>query len=186
MKRTIIFMGIVALMAQSCITALSTRMWVEQDDIKNTRRVFRTTYFGMNDEIFGPFLSLEKLVAKEVRSDGFSIMIYDKMRLSEGSYPLENYVYIAADDAKFEVPFLFQESRTDMEFEPNSKDAQHPHGKRECIQMQKMNYALTAAQVEAIVNAKQVRFRYYSGVQMITVKLEGRHLRKFKEIFAAN
>ena len=189
---------LVFLLVQACITlnVRSGKILVEDDTVRSSKRINRVFYYYRVKEKCAPFLSLKQTVSKELVSDkNAHYYVYDVLSLRTSSFEIENKVYVMIDDAVFTIDIknkrieernrISENNETVMTADSSSLSVVTGYTQKSWRD-EKFKYELETELVQKIIQTKVVQFRYYSGPNMMTLALQGKDLKKFKEVLAAS
>lgn len=164
----------------------------EYDEVKSTTRI--TKSFAPRDAIkmFSPLSLAYQTILKEIDAEGnVSYTAFDVLSMKSDSYQLEKEVYIIVDGEvremnvkhlKTEKSFsITEDEETIMTADSTSVSVVTGYNKYESRKV-KLQYGIDNATVDMIRGAGDVRFRYYAGPDMITVRVNRPQLNTFKKL----
>ena len=179
--------------AQSCIIQKPEKIIVENDIVNSTKRVKRDFHYNKACEEKSPFIKMDQTLFKEINDSGNAVYyVFDNISLRYDSYGLEERVYIILDEKTvlpMDIINFNREFRTHIS-EDNKKiltaDSTYTNivtGYSHYNWLNyKIHYLLEDEDILKIIDSENVYFRYYAGPDMITVKLTGYRLQKFKKL----
>lgn len=189
-KMKAIFIGLFALiMLQGC--SYTNRITEVNDMVYSSKRIeWRTIYRDYNRK--SPLLFVEQSVIKEIKNDkSLSYQVFDILNLSGSSFRVEDKVFVIVDNEVF--PMLIENKEYDNvtnidDMEDIVTDdssgisvvADFSELSSTNRKIARFSYELTGEIIDKIYNSEQVAFQYYSGPDLLTVKLKNHKLKKFK------
>ncbi len=154
---------------------------VEQDEVSGTKRN-RTEfqYYGAR-EWSSPLMRINQTILKETGPTGMiNVRVFDRIQLQVNSFRLEKLVYLIidgkpystqVDDMEFDRLTSIQEKRKDIVTADSSKVSVVTGYDKSDSKYYKLTYTLNPETLENIKTCKKLRFRYYSGPDMITTTM---------------
>lgn len=192
MKKMTIIFCLFSLLASA---QKSDRLIYESDIVKSCERVKLKVRYYSSDVIEKntSFLSMEQVFLKQNKEDGLSIIsVYDYLNFEFSTFGLTNEIYLIIDDnAYFSIipnciiPDTKSERHLDKSEILNSDSTKvtvitgYSNFNKKTY---KLHYQLTEKQGHLILDSNNIKFRYYSGPDMITLKLTRLHLQRLKNL----
>jgi|GEM_PF-1003423 hypothetical protein len=194
----VILAGIIALTAlNSCnymrrVPGGTDRVLVENDEVRNLKRV-RLNFFHRNDvERHTPFISSMQKFLREIKADGSAnFTVFETIKMTMDSYPVDQNIFIIVDNKPFEITssqisvnrITQSDQDTRRVLTADSVHVRVVTDVSETVFMEnRISYTIDSEISEAILGGSVVRFRYYSGPYMITTHLRQSELRNLKRL----
>ena len=158
----------------------------ERDQIRNITRVRLNLEHTNAEERLSPFINTKQSFLKEFQHEGGeAITVFEVFRMQPNSFPVENTIYIATGNTSIAILTTridFTEVARHITTESNA-DGTSP----QAVQLinyvaTRFSYNLSPQVVELIKSSNRIYFRYYSGADMVTIRLSHadiRNLRRF-------
>ena len=173
---------------QSC--GIFSKVIVEQDEVSGTKRNRTEFQYWGAREWSSPLMHNTQTILKETGATGkITVRIFDRIQLKMNSFRLDKRVYLIIDgkpytaqveDMEFDQLTSFQEKRKDVLTADSSKVSVVTGYDRSESKYYKLTYTLNPETVEKIKTCRKLRFRYYSGPDMITTTMNGWELNLLK------
>ncbi len=172
--------------------ALPSKIVVEYDDVKSVTRIKDENSYKIverNHSIawFGKTFYREKNSAKNNL-----IKVYDVLKFYGTTVKLEDSIFIVTDKSKiYPISLQHYEKEILRNIEPKKEDIIKADSTKISVitgyeefnyTIVSFNYNLNQEMREAILEAHELKFRYYIGFNMITVKIEKRDLENLKKM----
>ncbi|KAF0202320.1 MAG: hypothetical protein FD170_2046 [Bacteroidetes bacterium] len=174
---------------QSC--HLTSKILVEKDIVYSSKRI-KWNYTYTNRSRKSHLLWLEQSVVKEIKANNeISYKVYDVLTFSSKSFQLEDRVFLIIDNEvlpvilenlEYENVKNIVENREDVVTSDSTKVSVVTGYSEDNMKIAKISYELNNEVVDKIRNSNQVLFRYYSGPDMVTLKLKGFNLNRLKKV----
>ena len=169
-----------------------SQFYSEEDEVKQTRRVYRNFTYNIPMERDAPLRYVEQKLFKEILPDSsHQIHCYETISTSIKSYDLKPKVYFIMnnyiDSVDMEVmgDENFTRVTEEMSLVENS-DSSYTNVvtgySQNSSRLYRIRYPLSPTLIEKMKDAREIRFRYYAGPAMMTTRLHGVHLVKFKDV----
>jgi hypothetical protein len=138
-----------------------------------------------------PLLSLEQSIVKETKDGKTSYTVYDILSLKSNSFNIDKKAFLIADKKAFEMELQKIESDFARSLSEDTKNVLTSDSSTVSVvtgyseinrKIVRFSYSWSDETLAAIKNADQIRMRYYSGPNMITVTLKRKNLRKIKQL----
>ncbi|HKK82407.1 MAG TPA: hypothetical protein VJ909_09165 [Prolixibacteraceae bacterium] len=184
-------MFFIIILLQGC-SFLNYGIEKEYDEVKSTTRI--TKSFVPRDAVkfFSPLNEVHQTILKEIDSEGdITYTAFDVLSMKSNSYQLEKEVYIIIDGEvremdvkrmKSEKSFsITEDEETVITADSSSVSVVTGYNKYESRKV-KLQYAIDNDVIDMIRGAEDVRFRYYAGPDMITVRVYRSQLKRFKKL----
>lgn len=179
------------LLSCSLPSFLSKKYRVEHDDVKKSMRyIYEGSYSVMERD--NPVVWLGKTFYRERDSLNKSkSVVYDFVKLISSARTIDSLMYLVTDTKTYTIEIKNLEKEFKKEIDTDTeKIIKADSTKIDVItgyneyyyQIFKFNYTLTDDMIQAIIQSKQIKFRYYSGLSMITVVIKNQNLDKIKEV----
>ncbi|MDY0198273.1 MAG: hypothetical protein RBR68_10720 [Tenuifilaceae bacterium] len=190
--KLILFMGffLIGFLLQSCLAFRG--ITVVDDAVYSTRRIKAEFLYDIAQEHNSPLISLNQKIIKEVKSDSwYQYRVYDFIRLKRSSFGLEKKVFIIVDNVPFKVDIEFIESEIFSQIDEQRKDVLTADSTKISVvtgytESQSRDYRFTYLieneVIEKIEKSGNVMLRYYSGPDLITIKIRGINLSNLKKL----
>jgi len=180
---------------QSCMfISHYSRIRVENDTVKSTKRIRKEIYYNKAQEKDTPFYYAKQTFLKEFHENrDISYTVFDVLVMSTRSYNLEDKVYLMINDEVFPITFDRMEAENSTLISEDKKSVMTADSTEVSVvtgytQYSRKNfkiaYALNEQIIKKLLQADDVRFRYYSGPNMITTKMKQGDLRQLKKLIA--
>jgi hypothetical protein len=180
------------LFLQGC-ALLGGRVTTEDDIVYASKRI-KWEYVYNNLGHISPLLNVDQSIVKETDADKrTSYTVYDIVSLSDGSFALENKVFMIVDNDVFPMEIetkelehakTFEEKRSNILKADSTKVSVVTSYSEKNKTIVKFKYTLNENIMTRLQVAERVLFRYYAGPDMITVELKGFALEKLKKAMA--
>lgn len=164
---------------QSC--GLFSNVINEQDEVNGTSRNRSEFEYRTAREWASPLIRINQTILKETGATGkIKVRIFDRIQLQANSFSLEKRVYLIidgkpypaqVDDMEFEHLTNFQEKRKDVLTADSSKVSVVTGYDRSESNQYKLTYTINPETIEKIKTCEKLRFRYYTGPDMITTTM---------------
>lgn len=162
----------------------------ERDQIRNITRVRLNLEHTNAEERLSPFINTKQSFLKEYQNEGEeTITVFEVFRMQPNSFPVENTIYIAAGNTsiailttRIDFTEVARLITTDSNTGGTSPQAVQPITNFENYVATRFTYNLSPQVVELIQRSNRISFRYYSGADMVTIRLsfaDIRNLRRF-------
>jgi len=184
----IFFVLISCFMMQNCI--LSNKIIEENDIVYSSKRIkWDCTYKDYNRR--SPLLYLKQSIVKTISSKNeVSYNVYDVLFLTSSSFKLEDKIFIIIDNNVYTMIIKNKECENTKEITENRNEILTADSTKVSVvtgysennrKITRFSYKLSNDIVDKIKKSNQVLFRYYSGPNMLTVKLHKNKLNKLKQ-----
>ena len=195
-KYSILSLLLIILFMSSCKYIFNyPRVIKRTDEVKNIKTIhFKNTYYPR--ERRSPLHKVSKHFYKEIRPNGTStFFVYDVLELKLSASIISDTVYLITDDEIFPIKIQKQKIYTRTERTENTSTILDADSTEHTVvtgydvqnwQIEKIKYQLHTPEIEAIKNARKVKFRYYSEPDMITVCIKDLYLIKLKQLIKKN
>ena len=172
------------------------RVFVENDSTQSLKRVRAELYHTRDQERRTPFYSSVQTILKE-DSAGLATRykVYDVLRLNPNAFNLNDTIYVLVDGKSTPLTIesmqvenfshLSEDTET-MLTADSSKVSVITGYKQHQVKVFKISYELCAEVIEKIKQAEDIRFRYYAGPNMITLRVRGRNMNTLQKVIAAD
>ncbi len=192
MKRLSPILFAILLSFSACVAVQYRGLIVENDPVKSSRRIKKEFYYNRALEEHSKLYSVNQTILKEIMSNAEpTYTFYDKLSLSSDSYSIENKMYIILPNEI--IPIQIEDQETDLltkisEDTGSIKTSDstsvtvvtgYSQSDRKII---KIKYKVDPDIIEKMVNSDEIKFRYYAGPNMITIRLRGSELGKLKKL----
>jgi hypothetical protein len=183
---TVIAIIVSVFMLQGCLSIFSgSRFKIERDNILGTTRIRVNMDFKKAEEIRTSFVKLQKTFTKEKNSNSvITYQVFDVLDLDRASFGLRNEMAIIIDNVPYVIfPEIFETTLIGAQANgsPQGTTDQFPQGVFEHRTF-RLNYFLENSIIENLRFSNIVYFRYYSGPEVITVKLTRSDMRNLKRM----
>lgn len=194
MKRISLILIVILFSFSSCMTIQKRGLIVEDDLVKSSKRIKKEFYYQNVLEKNSGLISVKQTILKELMPNAEPIYtFYDKLTLSSDSYRIENKIYLILENDI--IPILIEAQETDI-LSKISEDTGsiktsdstqvtvvtgYSQNDRKII---KIKYTVDPDIIKKMNNSSEVKFRYYAGPNMITIRLKGSNLRNLKKLIA--
>lgn len=180
----------------SCYPIFHTnKLKIEKDDVKkSTRYIYASSYKVI--ERNHPVAWFGKTFFKERDSlSNSKTKVFDVIKLTSSSNQVDSLMYLVTDTNIFPVLIKNIEKSMVKEVDTDTKKiVQADSTQVEVItdyneyyyQIIKFNYTLTDEMIQEILKSNQIKFRYYSGLSMITVVVKDHDFEKVKDVLMTN
>lgn len=158
--------------------------------MRNVTRVRLNLEHTRAEEGRSPFISTQQSFLKEFQPEGQeTITVFEVFRMNPNSFPVENTMYIASGNTSIAIPTTridFTEVARLIASDANAggttPQAAQPITEFKTYVATRFSYNLSPQVVELIQRSNRISFRYYSGADMVTIRLsyaDIRNLRRF-------
>jgi hypothetical protein len=164
----------------------------EYDEVKSTTRITKSFVPRDAEKYFSPLDEVYQTILKEIDADGnITYTAFDVLSMKSDSYQLENKVYIIVDGKVREMNVkqmdteksfsVSEDEKTIITADSTSISVVTGYNKYESRKV-KLSYVIDSGTIDMIRDAEDVRFRYYAGPDMITVRVYRSQLKRFKKL----
>ncbi|MBN2484472.1 MAG: hypothetical protein JXB34_00725 [Bacteroidales bacterium] len=177
------------LFASGCAT--NNRLISETDIVYASKRS-TLSYTGKDKNRHSPLLYLDQSIVKEIRRDNsVEYTIYDVLALKSTSFNIEEKVFMLVDNEVFPMKIDKVEHEWAKNISEKTEDILTSDSTSISIvtgysennkKLARFSYKLSDEAILKIITSGELRFRYYAGPGMITVKLKKSTLKKFKAL----
>ena len=187
----IIIIVLLVFILKSCIYSLYNTVTVEEDDVKGSRRIKKKVYYRNDIEFYTPFYSLNQIIVKEIKASGTTYTVYDQLRMRSDAFALEDTIYILTDNKIIPIQIENKELDKSFNISENTKKILTADSTKLTVvtgyekseyKSSKITYHLNEFTLTAIRQTEELKFRYYSGPDMMTTKMPKSDLKDVKEI----
>lgn len=191
------FILAVVINLQSCLPPawISSQPLVEHDEVKGVTRYKKTLVYNFSEERFSSFIKNEQEVIKESSEIKNEYKVYDYLQLENRINQIEEVIYFLIDGKIH--PVATNSQSTARISQPDKEEEEVLLADSTTVSVVTdydiYNYALISIQyqleeelIHKIVNAKDVRIRYYAPPEMITLKLSFHKINAFKALAASD
>lgn len=166
------------------------RIYKKYDQVQAVERY----ELDLNYRVFdrrSPLLYMDQSIVKEVNAQGSKYSVYDALVFDNLGYQVQNELYLLIDDEVFKPLVTKLEYENTREIQAKSEELMRADSTTLNVvtgysennkKITRFSYTLDNAMIEHIRTANIVKFRYYAGPDMITLKLQGRKMRRFKAL----
>lgn len=173
-----------------CFT--TNRILTKSDIVRGTKRYevdFEYKHLGLVSRT--PISSMEQSLVKEIGNGTVTYSVYDALTLSSRSYKLNEEVYVIVDeDEVFPMKIESLESDRINDFKQENQVLLSDSTDVSVVtkvsseesKITRFGYKFPEELIERIQDAQLVQFRYYSGPDMITLKMKNNKLNKMKKL----
>jgi hypothetical protein len=171
---------------KSCYTTRLSQLVIEHDNAKSSKRIKTEFYYQEALEKNSPLYSASQTIIKEIDSDNdITYSVYDILSIRSNSYLLEDTVYLIFGEEVIPVNIDYQKAENLTKTSENKQtittyssgvSSQKGSTKYEIRKNIKIKYKLSPEILVRICNSIVVDIRYYSGANMITIRLTGQDL----------
>ncbi|NOZ47750.1 MAG: hypothetical protein GXO79_13355 [Chlorobi bacterium] len=165
---------------------------IENDIVKSEKRIWKDFYYRKTVEKKSPLIGIKQTVIKEVSYSGDTkYTIYDNISLNSKSFDLEKTVYMIIDEKVFPLDAFFYENSRKASISENTKTIMTADSTNTTVvtgytqdywKFAKISYELNQEIINKITKSDDIRFRYYTGPRMITIKLSKNDIKNLKKI----
>lgn len=190
-SKAILYVSIILLAGLFSSCAKNTRIFKERDYALKSKRMF-FTHQVRDNKWRSPLFHLNQTILKESYPNGTaSYLMFDNLMLRANSADVQNTAYLIIDGQAFQTNITaFQYNHLQRSFEnvshiPITENVSFPVVTGYNTQFRKVvsfNYGLTPEMVASISNARTVRYQYYVGHNIVSVKMRPGSLRKLKRL----
>ncbi len=194
MKNGQLYLLLIILLLPSCMLITYSPIIKKTDKVKNIRTVRLKLNFLNAKEWRSPLVTSSKHFYKEISQGGnSSYFVYDILELKELSSTINDTIFLIIDEHIFPIKVqerqtygkTIKRTKTDNILTSDSTTTTVITGYREENRMvEKIKYQLGNKEIEAIKNAKKLKFRYYSEPEMITIKISHLNLMRIKRFIS--
>ena len=164
---------------------------VEKDEIKSTTRTTFSQEYRVSEK-HSTVVLFGKTFFKETNLKNESVVkVYDVLKLKKGADQLEKTIYLVADQKMFPIRIDHIELENSTDIHKETHDIMKADSTKVTVitgyneynyTIHKFNYILSDEMIQSIAVAQELKFRYYSGMNMITVKIKDANLKKVKKL----
>ncbi|MBK6265484.1 hypothetical protein JKA74_10585 [Marivirga sp. S37H4] len=196
-KSTLIKISIVVGMInlQSCIPILllnyDSNPIVEHDEVKGVTRFKKTLFYYFSEERNSSFIKNEQQIFKEISPFQDQYNVYDYLHLDDRLNHIENTIYFIIDQQIYPIEINFQSTKNLSEIAKDEEDILLADSTKMSVitDYEIKNYAVISIHyqlekeiITKISYAKDVKIRYYTPPEMITLKLSNHKIKTFKAL----
>ena len=164
------------------------RQEAQYDDVYDLFQSKCSIFYTCDVEKRTPFVSLEQTFIKKLEEQP-SYSVYDILKLESESFSVRGPVILMTDGEIFELTLVRKESESTHNVSETLDTIQSIDSTSvsvvtgysyESLRIEKLKYYLEKEHVEAILSSAQIRFRYYSEPDWMTVEMRPKKLRAVK------
>jgi len=193
MKKALFYLLSIILI-QSCSVFNQT---VHEIDLVNKSNRYKSQFNYYNAQEFrSPFIRSEQTIVKEVYKDSTSFLVYDLVSVHKQNFDLEPHVYFIVDYKtilKIEVDIYEKENNHRLSektkmftiSDATQVDVVSRYSHKEWDDFM-LHYRLNEDYVKQLIKANALTIRYYSGANMISLKLDKYKLKRLKLLLTMN
>lgn len=180
------------LAVQSCVTTHRTRIIVEHDTVKSSKRLKKEFYYRRALEKDSPFFSAKQTIIKEIKSDNeITYTVYDILSMSTSSYNLEDTMYLILGDEVIPINIDYQKTENSSRISEDTGSILAADSSKVSVvtgytqykwKNIQISYKLSSEIINKISNSDEVNLRYYSGPNMITIRMNYYDLKRLKKM----
>ncbi len=174
----------------SCFPLIQThKLSIENDEVKKSTRYIYAAFYSVLEKNH-PVLYFKKTFFKEKDSLGNNdTKVYDVIELTSKADKLDSIIYLITEAKTFPVLIKNIEKNIEKEVDIDTEKIMKADSTTVEVvtdydeyyyQIFKFNYKLTDEMIQEILKSKQIKFRYYSGLSMITVVVKDKDFEKVK------
>ncbi len=169
---------------------VTNKIYEENDIVYSTKRIELKLAYRWHKRR-SPITYAEQSIIKEISNNGTTYKVYDALILTSLSYQLEDKVFVIIDNEAFAMEIDKKEYESTKEIEEKKEDIATSDSTSISVvtgysennrKITRFSYKLPEKVIEKIKDTEQVLFRYYSGPDMLTMKLDGKKLIKLKQL----
>ncbi len=168
---------------------------VKEDIARSATRMEWDHIYHFPMEYGTPLVKMYQSVVKEInRENEVSYRFYDLLLFRPGGHELEKEAYLIVDDRvaiTLDIASFNRELSTKIDEETgsvinvNQEEVDVVTGYSQITRKNyKVEYSLSQATLDLILDADRIQFRYYAGPDMITLPLTGYRLNQLKSLVA--
>ena len=193
MKTKLLFSSIfLILLTNACVnTDIMQKVKKENDNVKNTKRFLYSNVFSPIEKP-NKVLYFYKMFYKEIDSTNHEeVIVKDRIHFTSTADPLENNVYILTDTKIYKLSIPKIEVELNKEIETKKESVMKADSTKIDVitgyhenhsKVYKFNYSITEQIRKDILESKTLKFRYYAGIEMITIQIKDYKLKNVKEL----
>jgi hypothetical protein len=169
---------------------VTNKIYEENDIVYSTKRKeLKLAYRRQNKRT--PITYAKQSIVKEISEKGTVYKVFDALVLNSLSYQVEDKVFIIIDNEFFAMEIDKKEYEHTREIVEQKEDIATSDSTSVSVvtgysennrKITRFSYKLPDRVIEKIKNTNRVLFRYYSGPDMMTITLDGRKLKKLKQL----
>lgn len=191
MKRQLLFIFF-AISLSGCYVYNSSFIQINNDSVKGVKQIRREFTYANVMEWDSPFMSNTQTIVKEIDKNNVqSYTIYENLKLKINSFDLEQTVYLIIGEKSYPIKIEMQENTIRHDFSENTKSILTADSTKITVVTGYTNvnwrnitysYNLPSQVISEILNAQEIRFRYYAGPVWMTTRLSGLSLKRLKQL----
>ena len=169
---------------------VTNKIYEENDIVYSTKRIeLKLDHHLQNQR--SPLTYAKQSIVKEISENGTVYKVFDALILTSLSYQVEDKVYIIIDNEFFAMEIDKKEYEHTREIVEQKEDIATSDSTSISVvtgysennrKITRFSYKLPDNVIKKIKNTNRVLFRYYSGPDMMTITLDGRKLKKLKQL----
>ncbi|AWW28810.1 hypothetical protein DN752_00935 [Echinicola strongylocentroti] len=186
------FSVLILLSITGCSWYVNTQMIVEHDEVKSSTRVKRDFIYKDALEKASPLYYARQTILKETKAhEPSNYTVFEVLNLHSNAYSVDKQAYLLIDSAVYPIMIEAMESENTSSIEEDTDDILAADSTEVSIvtgytqlnsRKFKLTYSLAPSIIEHLKEARDVKFRYYSGPDMITLKMSNGDVRKLKKL----
>jgi hypothetical protein len=168
-----------------------TNRIIEKNDIVYGAKRLELKFVYQWQERRSPITYMEQTVVKEITNSGTNYQVFDAVTLKSSSFNLEDKVFLIIDNEVYPMVIERKELEGTRDIDEKKEDIKTSDSTRVSVvtgyslnnrKITRFSYTLSESVVARIKSADRVSIRYYTGPEMLTVKLRAKRLRKLKKL----
>ena len=190
--QSILITFILSFILVSC--RVTNKIFVENDIVFSTKRIeLKLTY--RDHDRRSPITYAEQSFIKEISNNVTTYKVYDILILTSLSYQVEDKVFIIIDNEVFAMVIDKKERENTKDIDEKKEDIATSDSTSISVvtgysennrKITRFSYRIPEKVIEKVKNTDNVLFRYYSGPNMLTLTLDGKKLKKLKQLIDKN
>jgi len=190
--QSILITFILSFILVSC--RVTNKIFVENDIVFSTKRIeLKLTYRDQDRR--SPITYAEQSFIKEISNNVTTYKVYDILILTSLSYQVEDKVFIIIDNEVFAMVIDKKERENTKDIDEKKEDIATSDSTSISVvtgysennrKITRFSYRIPEKVIEKVKNTDNVLFRYYSGPNMLTLTLDGKKLKKLKQLIDKN
>lgn len=190
MKIKVSILFVVALfLLQACNIAQKT-IYVENDKVMKTRRVKLKEHFYNNKKNEAQYSQYVDFIKETDENNVVSYLMYDIISVPIGGFDLEEKMYIIIDEDIYRLNTLYEKSENNRQLDENRTEVLLSDSSKTTVvtdvglttrKIIKMKHSLEQAQIDQMLQAKEIHLRYYLGPDIINSEIKGNKLQRVKK-----
>ena len=169
---------------------VTNRIIEKEDIVHSSQRLELKLKYPRQDRL-SPVSSMNQSFVREISANDTIYSVFDVLNLYSSSFKLKDEVYLIIDNKVYPMAIKSVERENAREISEDTEDIMTSDSTQVSVvtgysennrKITRFSYRLPREVVSQIKTADEVLFRYYTGPDMITIKLRDSKLKKLKQL----